>query len=199
MSCGFTRTFEAIQSAIDNAFAKGTLILAAAGNSGAIEECRWPASDQNVLGMAAAHGNGKNYDYNPRPNRNRQSFSILGCAVPGYLPSESKKNYRSGTSHATAVATAVAAIIMQVLRDCKDDIIKDKEYGREQYMYTENMLRTKSGMEKVFRQMVDEDHDSGGYYFVKPWTIVKGPADPQEKAKHIARELVGWCGINPWG
>jgi hypothetical protein len=85
---------------------------------------------------------------------------------------------------------------MQLLRDCKDDIIKDKEYGREQYMYAERVLRTKSGMETVFRQMVEEDHDSGGYYFVKPWTIVKGPADPQEKAKHIARELVGWCGTN---
>jgi hypothetical protein len=81
MSCGFTRTFDTIQTAIDNAFAKGTLILAAAGNSGAIEKCRWPASDQNVLGMAAAHGNGKNYDYNPRPNRNPRMCSARVSSI----------------------------------------------------------------------------------------------------------------------
>jgi hypothetical protein len=198
MSCGFAGPCKAIQKAINDAFGDGILILAAAGNAGAIEEWRWPASDHNVLGITAAHGNGNKYGNNPTPSRNSQSFSMLGYAVEGYLRAVDSPNptkvRQSGTSHATAMATAVAAITMQILRDCKDEIIE--EMGREAYDYTERTLRTKSGMETVFRQMSGQDQPRDGYCFVKPWTIVHEFADPRMKALHIARNLVQWCGAN---
>lgn len=195
MSCGFLNSIDQIKRKIDYALAENVLILAAAGNAGAMEGWRWPARENNVLGMTAAYGEGNKYGKNPTPSRNRESFSILGCAVPGYLRAvESQtaaKVSRSGTSHATAVATAIAAITMQILRDCKEQLIED--FGTSSYDQTERVLRTKNGMEKVFRHMVGGDEQRDGYYFVRPWTIVLESNDRRKTALHVARNLVQWC------
>jgi hypothetical protein len=198
MSCGFTKPIEKIQRAIDHAYSERVLVLAAAGNSGATGGWRWPASDPNVIGMTAAYGEGNKYGRNPTPGRDRESFSILGCAVSGYIrateSSTAKLVSRSGTSHATAVAAAIAAITMQILRDCETDIVRKFPVKEDSFKHAEGALRTKAGMSLVFRQMVGGDDKRDGYYFVRPWTIVHETGDRHRDAMHVARNIIQWCG-----
>jgi subtilisin family serine protease len=198
MSCGFTESSERIQRAIDHASAEKVLIVAAAGNDGATGGWCWPARENSVLGMTAAHGGGDKYGRNPTPRLDRQSFSILGCAVPGYRrAAESQTAVKvagSGTSHATAVATAVAAITMQILRDCKQQIVEQSETGIDSYNRTERSLRTRAGMGAVFHQMVGANQERDGYQFVQPWTIVPKAVDRSMRPLFVAQSIVLWCG-----
>jgi hypothetical protein len=201
MSCGFTESSERIQRAIDHASAEKVLVIAAAGNDGATGGWCWPARDNSVLGMTAAYGLGNKYGRNPTPRRDRQNFSILGCAVQGYrraVDSQTAvKESGSGTSHATAVATAVAAITMQILRDCKQQILEQSETGVESYNRTEQTLRTRTGMGAVFHNMGGSDQERDGYRFVQPWTIVPalpGTDNRSTRALYIAQSIVLWCG-----
>lgn len=200
MSCGFTASIPRVKLEIDYAYAHNVLVIAAAGNAGASGGRRWPASDNNVLGIYAATGHGNKYGGNPTPGPNQSKFALLGCAVEGWLratdPSNATKVRRSGTSHATAVAAGIAAISMQVLRDCKEQLTDNEfanEVAKERYAATEKSLRTKPGMERLFYQMRGLDPARDGYDFVRPWSIVPGIGERQDEALHVARNIVTWC------
>jgi hypothetical protein len=142
----------------------------------------------------ATDGNGNKFGGNPTPDRSGANFSFLGCTVPGYLraieSSTATKVYRSGTSHATAVATAVAAISMQILRDCESDFVSLAE--KLAYKRTEKALRTKRGMQNVFYEMTHMQLARDGYDFVQPWTIVPASSDKQVNALQTARNIILW-------
>jgi hypothetical protein len=193
MSCGFLESDPRVKHEIHQASAK-VLFLAAAGNSGATGGTRWPASDNNVVCVNATDGNGNKFGGNPTPDRSGANFSFLGCAVPGYLrateSSTPKKVSRSGTSHATAVATAVAAISMQILRDCEHDFVSPDD--KVAYQKTEKALRTKRGIQAIFYEMTNMQRRRDGYDFVQPWTIVPATGDKHAKALQIARNITSW-------
>jgi hypothetical protein len=196
MSCGFEKPVPRVEREIDYAYTQKVLVVAAAGNAGATGGPRWPASDNNVLCINAAYGHGNKYGNNPTPGRNKTRFSLLGCAVEGYRRKvESTKPIkvsRCGTSHATAVATAVAAISMQILRDCRKHF--DSADDEDAHQKAEKVLRTKPGMEKIFYHMTDMDRERDGYDFVRPWSVVPAAGGgPRAKALQLAQNIVSWC------
>jgi subtilisin family serine protease len=194
MSCGFLKSNPRVKHEIHQASAK-VLFLAAAGNSGATGVLRWPASDNNVLCINATDGNGDKFGGNPTPDRSGANFSFLGCAVPGYLRAiESEKVTkvaRSGTSHATAVAAAVAAISMQIFQDCEGDFNSPDD--KVAYQKTKEALRTKRGMQKIFYEMTNMQLGRDGYDFVQPWAIVPATGGKHAKALQIAQLIITRC------
>jgi hypothetical protein len=117
--------------------------------------------------ISATDGNSSKFGSNPTPDQSGANFSFLEYVVLGYLRvTESlagKKVVRSGTSHATVVATVVAAISMPVLRDCKGDFVSQDD--KVAYQKTENALWTKRGMQKTFDEMTNMqlERDSCGF------------------------------------
>lgn len=104
---------EKLRAAVDHATAKGSLIFAAAGNSGSGSNVvEYPAGMPGVVGVAATDRNGKSTsesEHGPQVTLSAPGSDIYtACTGPsGYCKSH-------GTSDATALASASAALVWSV-------------------------------------------------------------------------------------
>ncbi|WPH01825.1 Hypothetical protein R9X50_00467900 [Acrodontium crateriforme] len=158
--------------AVAHANLEHVLVIAAAGNKGDTQGISYPASAPTALGAFSTTGYGNKYGGNPTPGSNE--FSFLGYAVEGFKPStESAVGVmvrRSGTSQATGIATGIAAVVMQLLREFED--VKGF-YRRPSYKELANKLRTIAGMRKVLARMTGAGSGiRDGYRVVKPWELI---------------------------
>ncbi|KAK6541370.1 hypothetical protein TWF694_007183 [Orbilia ellipsospora] len=154
LACGFEENHENMQQVIQRASDSGILIFAAASNEGNRRGIMFPARLQGrVMCMFACDGNSKisTVDFNPSPSRYQRNFAFPGKDVQAMLGAARVH----GTSIATFIGAAVAAEIIDFSRqDGIEDGIGDLE-----------LLRTVSGMSRVFEQMSVEDSD---YHCVIP-------------------------------
>ncbi|MFJ9739850.1 S8 family serine peptidase [Streptomyces sp. NPDC101166] len=111
MSYGSPGGTEAEEAAVKYAWSKGKLMFAAVGNEGEKRDLiGYPAAYPFVVGMAASDENGKVASFSERGN-------YVDLASPGLnVPSWCDNTFRSyctgkGTSQATAIASASAALI----------------------------------------------------------------------------------------
>lgn len=171
MSFGFQYSHEEIRNAVKHAHSNDVLVLAAAGNSGSLEDVKYPARDPHTLCVFAATGYGDMYKGNPKTTET-SSFAILGVAIESCVPSarETKLVRRSGTSQATAVSAGIAALILQILRDFEDEA--DEFVRREAYDNAMSQLRGLSGMLKLFHKM-SERSQKDGYRILEPWILLR--------------------------
>ena len=108
VSIGGTTSSSTLQSAIDYAWNKGTLVFAAAGNNSSSDPM-YPASCNNAIAVSATD-----------PNDNLAYFSSYGPTIdvsaPGYsiytTSNGSGYEYVDGTSFASPVAAGVAALVL---------------------------------------------------------------------------------------
>ncbi|CAH0135139.1 Thermophilic serine proteinase [Peribacillus sp. Bi96] len=111
MSLGDTSYSEALNKAVQEAYKKGILIVAAAGNEGDMGknvQRVYPAAFSNVISVAATDNRDKRPSYS-------NYHSTVDIAAPGddilsTLPN-GKYGWMSGTSMATPMVTGVAALI----------------------------------------------------------------------------------------
>jgi subtilisin family serine protease len=127
MSFGFSCPSRVIAEAVKYAHDQDVLLIAAAGNDGSTEDVRYPARDKHVLCIHAATAMGDRYAGNPSRKRNVSNIALLGVdvkgacvAAPGREPSFVR---RSGTSQATAVAAGVAALVIQIMRESRAEVL----------------------------------------------------------------------------
>lgn len=169
MSFGFPtyqERMKPILEAIREARAKGVLLFAAAGNEGGNGGVAWPARLNDVICVAAADSNGNPVGFNVTDERHHR-ICTLGKAVPScefVKSSNTQKVYRNGTSFATPIAVAIAAIVLGYI---------DKSKGIDPKLNPERLkqsLRTQPGMESVLcKTCVQKDGKRAGYSYIAPW------------------------------
>jgi len=117
MSLAIPAATPALEEAVDYAWSKGAVIIAAAGNTGSSVPT-YPASCSHVIAVAATDINGALWDrsnYGDWVNAYAPGVEIYS-ALPG-----NSYGYKSGTSMATAYVTGVAALTYATVTDVDGD------------------------------------------------------------------------------
>jgi thermitase len=123
MSLAIPATTPALEEAVNYAWSRGVVIIAAAGNTGSSVPT-YPASCPNVIAVAATDINGSLWD---RSNHGDWvSAYAPGAEIYSALPGNSY-GYKSGTSMATAYVTAVAALTLSTVTDVDGDGLVNDE------------------------------------------------------------------------
>lgn len=120
MSLGFRTEIPEISVAIRDAFHKGTIIVAAASNSGVNPRfpIAFPANMRQVICIHSSDGEGNPSHRNPSPTPDC-NLAILGegvaAAWPRLLETNREDGLRvaSGSSVATAIAAGLASLIIE--------------------------------------------------------------------------------------
>lgn len=121
MSFGYTFEDIKLKKVLEDARDKGIIILAAASNDGAHSGIAWPANDPSVaICVHASVDLGRKYlDFTPTPKLEPLlNFIVVGENVWSHWPVSKGGDFRtmSGTSTATPVATAIAALLLAFMQ-----------------------------------------------------------------------------------
>ncbi|KAI1744742.1 peptidase S8/S53 domain-containing protein [Xylaria scruposa] len=134
MSFGYKKRNLKLDRAIKRARSCGIVIFAAASNFGNHEGVAWPANDPEIaicvhssidLGTCCSN-------FTPRADTETVNFMVVGEAVSSHWPVSKGGGFRkmSGTSTATPVATAIAALLLAFTKQnaVDEDIRNDIEH-----------------------------------------------------------------------
>ncbi|ORY04778.1 peptidase S8/S53 domain-containing protein, partial [Clohesyomyces aquaticus] len=185
LSFGFPRFHPKLQpvlNAIRTARSRRVLVFAAAGNEGGNQGIFWPAKlheTGDVICINASDSDGNASSFNPSTGSNNRI-----CTIGEALPSceKNKQNeiiHRSGTSFATPVAVAIAAIVLSYA-----DSVAPENAPPNFEEWIKPRLRTKSGMERILHTMcvLPDQKRRDGYSYITPWYFL----DIHEKSRaHI--------------
>ncbi|KAI5918061.1 hypothetical protein F4810DRAFT_715850 [Camillea tinctor] len=144
--------------------------VAAAGNNGGNDGVSWPAGLVDVIPIFSTDGYGNASTFSPE-DRTRRCIATLGEGVPS-CDWDAKSNeliYRNGTSFATPIAVAIAAIILGFINDTSD------LDGPEDIEQLKKKLRTRSGMEDLMCYMhtLQTKSNVGDFYYITPWRFLE--------------------------
>lgn len=159
-----------LRDVLDYAKRKNVLVFAASSNEG-IETpggMAYPARADEVIAIDAANYYGEPSKFNP-PEGDGERFTALGEAVesayPTHLAVEGEvKGFKkkSGTSCATPIAAAIAALILEFARQpplCFDPAV-------------EGHLKKLAGMREVFRKLLSQKKaQASHFYHLKPISL----------------------------
>ncbi|KAJ6788116.1 hypothetical protein PWT90_07391 [Aphanocladium album] len=112
---GLYKDDPALGAAIDALQTKGTLVIAAASNDGLNRPRCYPAAYPGVIAAYACSTLGRPCDFNPKVDERENNFCVLGEYVRGVECAGT--GLRSGTSVATVILAAVAAFLLDVVRE----------------------------------------------------------------------------------
>ena len=172
MSFGYEKEHLDVEKQLKRADDHNILVFAAASNDGASKPINiaWPARATSVMCVNSATGEGSNSGFNPPMDPKKWNFTMLGEEVNSAWPlqlikeAEREENggtkRKSGTSFATPIAAATAALVIEFARQpplC--DYPKVAEY-----------LKKFSGMQEVF--MLMSERKEGKFYYVYPWKLL---------------------------
>lgn len=106
LSLGGSNPSQTLQNAVDYAIARGVILVAAAGNTGA-NQVLYPAHYADVIAVAATDNSNTRAgfsNYGPEIDLSAPGVSIYSTSIGGY-------GYRNGTSMATPYVSGLAAIL----------------------------------------------------------------------------------------
>lgn len=176
-----------IQCKIKNASEEGTVIFAAAGNSGGNERVAYPADQDEVICVGSSDGRGNKSSFTPMRTGSESNwrFITLGerviSAWPGTSPDESR--IRSGTSYATPIAAAIAGAVLDFM------IFKlwvENEGSHPRRLLRKFKLSSKKAMRMILSKMARRT--PGGYYYIVPWKLFHNYS--QNKSENIRQTLM---------
>ncbi|UPL04373.1 hypothetical protein LCI18_015307 [Fusarium solani-melongenae] len=158
-----------ILTAIRTARASGVVIFAAAGNEGGNQGVFWPAAlhdGADVIRINSSDGDGVPSGFNPNAEGGRR-ICTLGEGVPSCQPDPDNPHkimYRSGTSFATPIAAAIAAIILGFI-----DKVDFSEFTNSKDLLPR--LCTAFGMGKVLCETCASKRS--GFSYITPWCFLE--------------------------
>ncbi|RSM08858.1 hypothetical protein CDV31_007997 [Fusarium ambrosium] len=148
-----------IRKPIEDAERQGIIILAAASNDGANLPRAFPARMDRVLAIHATDGHGNPSGFNPSPLDRDVNFSTLGAHIPSPLLG-APRFLDAGTSFSTAIAAGMAANILTLVEN-----VRDESKGDDTQWYLANRM---VGMKAIFKGFsVVRD----GYDYLSPWKL----------------------------
>lgn len=168
MSFGFDGETNCIDQAVERALKADKLVFAAACNGGGNKKRSRPARTTNVLCIHASDGNGNKGEMSPNPMKNRDNFTFLGVGLKSQW--KRKEVFKSGTSFATPIASAIAAGILEFAN-----------YNCELSDDDRRKLYRSDGMGEILKAMAQ---DRDGYDYVQPGYVWNG-RENKEIAKII--------------
>ncbi|CAN9113195.1 unnamed protein product [Alternaria alternata] len=205
ISLGLPRYHRDVAEAIDRATARSILVFAAAGNNGKNQSTSFPASYSNVIPIYSCdgHGNAPDPDTNPAPSTPGERFCTLGEGVESsWLGTEQEPNVisaQSGTSRATPIAAATAALVLEFASQASRLHYPDE--AQPEYPEMESRLwylRSPDGMRRVLRDLLSTETSGGqGYRYIKPWELLdvrKGSYMRDDAHKAVAHLLAAKLG-----
>jgi hypothetical protein len=188
MSFGFEPNIASIEDAI-NRHSQRVVMFAAAANDGANSDViAFPARLDNVICIKAGNGDGALSDFSQKNRRDAgDNFFTLGEEAVSLWPSQRLPNgvqlmqkRASGTSVATPIAAAIAALVLeftrqiegktgpQLLQQCAKDIAQSP----------------RDRIKRIFRGLSETNENSNGRYVV-PWMFL----DYRKGRSHAARKI----------
>ncbi|OAQ58684.1 subtilase family domain-containing protein [Pochonia chlamydosporia 170] len=169
----YTKDLTPVLEAIRTARKNGVVVFAAAGNDGANQDVFWPAalySGGDVICISSSNSFGVQSGFNPEIETGRR-ICTLGEGVPSCQPDLSNPLqvvHRSGTSFATPIAAAIAAVVLAVM----DNADYNGFEGDKETLLPR--LRTARGMESVLCKtcVARSGSNSSGFSYIAPWFFV---------------------------
>ncbi|MCJ1349077.1 hypothetical protein MMC31_007313, partial [Peltigera leucophlebia] len=158
MSFGFPayeRHLKGIQRAIGKAYSASILIFCAACNGGGNTSIAYPANQNEVICVNSANGLGIPSEYNPGEAQEGRDLCALGEAVKSSWP-KLQQQRKSGTSIATPIAAALAAVVLDYFRQNMPD--------SDEFMVSK--LQMRKGMLEVLVKLMGRKRS--GYYYLDP-------------------------------
>jgi len=160
MSFGFpalNQDLEGIQSAINDAFHARVLMFCAASNGGGNVNIAYPANQDQVICVNSSNGEGNPSGFNPDEPKLGRNLCTLGEDVKSSWPKHFNlgQQRKSGTSFATPIAAALAALVLEYTR----------HNMLESDTFNVSKLRTRKGMVEVLGLM---GRKRGEYLYLDP-------------------------------
>lgn len=190
MSFGFMDSNLKIDKALEKAVDHGIVVFAAASNSAGLEEIAWPARDpaRAICVHSSNDGGKRDSDFTPLPDKNIINFMVVGERVCSHWPVSKGGGFRtmSGTSTATPVAVAIAALLLAFIRQgvvdkkTKDEVEDDIGVVRLQELLS---------MRTLLKHICAE---ASNYYCLSPnllWKTCRQDEDPRAASGHAWEEI----------
>lgn len=180
MSFGFAEEQQCISGAIRRALYErndAILFFAAASNFGANDREMFPARHDSVISIRGTNSNGQFEDFNPPRTQNEETaLGTLGLDVPSAgLSDHDDEVYKSGTSIATAIAAAIAGVLLEYVNGIsRGGAIQE----------VNKKLRRRRGMQAMFKALALQRGDERYLYFA-PWKLM-GRSDEERCATFVA-------------
>lgn len=165
MSFGVDKIDEAVSKCIEELTELGVICVAAVGNSGLYEPIKFPASDKNVISVAACQPTGQPSSFNPPGNINV------------YAPGENIKYSVTGEIYTgTSAAAPIVAGIIALLLQCAN------RWQSESRIKLRNV--------DVLRKIFDNDLKAPGKDLLAPHTLLQRLwQDPGELATVLSQYI----------
>ena len=177
LSLGFEKNGSALEEAINAVHAKALVFAAASNRGGSCIHPVYPARDDRVICVHAAHSNGMPYKDNPPP-KDGNNLMTLGYDVPSLWPQKllasGERMFRdSGTSVATAILASTAALLLEVLRQEADD---------PHAAWAAEHLKKQAAMKLVLRDMLSLRGDR--FCYVEPFLHLDGTQEDSTSVEY---------------
>lgn len=174
MSFGFPayeKHLEGIQRAICKAASTSILIFCAASNGGGNTSIAYPANQNEVICVNSANGLGVPSEYNPGEAQEGRDLCALGEAVKSSWP-KLQQQRKSGTSIATPIAAALAAVVL--------DYVWQNMPDSDKFMVSK--LQMRKGMLEVMVKLMSRKRQD--YYYLDPGKLFN------EKGRNIYESIL---------
>lgn len=168
MSFGLPERSTSVENAIHDAEHAGIIFLAAASNEGGNTERPFPASCSRVICVHSTAHTGKPSESNSFAVEDTNNFSTLGVDISSVWDGDQVT--LTGTSYATAVASAMAANVLAFT----------DRHAPEWY----DVAHSHEGMVRIFKKL---SLKKDGYDYVVPWK--EGWWVRKNSSEGIAREI----------
>lgn len=168
MSFGFQDRVADIGDALKSARTKGILVFAAMANEGMHSSAAWPASKCNeAIGIHSCIATGKtSSSFTPNLVKNNKNFMVVGENILAHWLTTKGGGFRviEGTSFATPVAVAMAALVLAFVNQSRIKCMAELETAKKSVDV--KRLWENSGMIDLLEKVSEKSPD--GYLWIDP-------------------------------
>ncbi|KAL7895092.1 peptidase S8/S53 domain-containing protein [Trichoderma sp. TUCIM 5745] len=193
MSFGYKHWDQKLDQALKKARDHGIIIFAAASNFGNHEQVSWPARDSDrtiCVHSSIDFGTGSS-EFTPKAHPDTTNFMVVGEEICSHWPESKGGGFRTmtGTSTATPVAAAIAALLIAFTRQGVSDKERRKEVEED---IGPVRLDDLSNMRALLKHISIE---TNGYYWINPrllwgqFSPTKIQEDPGAASKYAWEEI----------